>query len=134
MTEDPERKNGQLVELYGTLLLTTLDLLIAQNEFNAGSSIKNLGLVLGLFIRFAVDTGSNFCEDGQDGWTRRVVKVADKHGVIISGPYAMEKTVETIREEMEDEGSSSETEEDWEDDDDDEERSWKTWNWVKEVP
>ncbi|MCJ1380156.1 hypothetical protein MMC17_003259 [Xylographa soralifera] len=135
MYEDPYRKNAQLVALYGTLLLSTVDRLIAQNEFTPSSSIQNLGLVLGLFIEFAVGTGSTFCEDGQDGWTRRVVKMADKHGVEISGPFAIQETVKKIRDEMDEDDDEGDEEEEGREDDDGEgleERSWRTWNWVKE--
>ncbi|MCJ1393114.1 hypothetical protein MMC18_005986 [Xylographa bjoerkii] len=135
--EEPDRKTAQLIALYGTLLLSTIELLIAQNEIHASSSIKNLGVVLGLFIQFAGDTGSNLCDDGDDGWTSRVVEMADKHGVEITGPFAIEATAKKIRDEMDedDEEEDAEEKEDWEDDDGESgvERSWRTWDWVKEL-
>ena len=41
-----------LAELYGTLLLSTISFLIAKDEFKEHGSIKNLGLVLALFLLF----------------------------------------------------------------------------------
>ena len=119
-----------------------------------------MGLIIGLFIAFATSSGAAFCEkgeegEGNDGWTKRVVQLAGKHGVKIAGPWGIEKTIEEIEGQMDpdDEVSVDETgglegpldpedakdlmlayEEDWDDEEVDMEvRSWKTWNWRKEV-
>ena len=54
--EDADRKVAHLVALYGTVLLNMIDFLIEKNEFHNRSTVKNLGLILALFIQFAVDT------------------------------------------------------------------------------
>jgi len=164
--EDADRKNTQIVALYGVALLSTISLLIKKDEFRENSNIKNLGLILGLFIEFAFSSGSNFCDDsdegeGNDNWTKRVLQLAEKHGVKIAGSWGIEKRIKNLKDEMDtdDEASVDETEgsngsispkdltdlglaiegkdeEDWEDEDDEDEvkiRSWKTWNWAKEV-
>ncbi|MCJ1247823.1 hypothetical protein MMC30_005038 [Trapelia coarctata] len=163
--EDADRKNARIVALYGTLILSTISLLIKKNEFREDGTIKNLGLILGLFIAFATSSGSTFCDEdneglGNDGWTKRVLQLASKHGVKIAGPWGIEKEIAEIEGEMDtdDEVSvdgnggldvllSSEDlksivvpavdddgAEDWEDEEDEGEvRDWKTWNWKKEV-
>lgn len=154
--------------MYGVALLSTISLLIKKDEFREISNIKNLGLILGLFIEFALSSGSQFCDDfdedegeGNENWTKRVLQLAEKHGVKITGSWGIEKRIENLRDEMDtdDEESVDETggpdgsispkdledlglavegkdEEDWEDEVDEAEgtpRSWKTWNWAKEV-
>lgn len=146
------------------LLLSIITLLIKKNEFCENGNIKNLGLILGLFIEFATSSGSTFCDEdnegeGNDGWTKRVLQLASKHGVKIAGPWGIEKRTKEIEEEMDsdDEVSVDETvglegplsldglvlpdiDDDgsahWDNEEDEDEegvREWKKWNWRKEV-
>ena len=134
MSDDSER-NAKVVALFGTALLSTIDVLIQQDLFKEGSSIRNLGLILSLFIGFAEDCCSDLCEKGESDWKKRVVLLAQDHGVEIKGPYGIEEQLQSMRNEIADEKDDGEDE--WEDiddsDDEDGHRKWGKWDWKKEV-
>ena len=100
MSDDPEH-NAKIVTLQGTALLSTIDVLLEQGLFNQDSSIKNLGLVLSLYIKFTAIHGDEICRDGEHDWRKQVLRMADEHGVEVKGPYGVEEIIQGIRDEME---------------------------------
>ena len=94
--------------LIGTALLTTIDLLISQGLFtNTGSKIRNLGLILSMFLEFAADAGEHECNE--DGWDYEIVKKADAHDVTIGGLVSSHELVERVRD-IDDSSDTSEEE------------------------
>ena len=83
---------------------STLSLAIERKDFKPDSNIKNLGVILSMFIRFANDKSSN----GGAGWTWNVVQLADKHKVELKGLHGFDETVERIRDSGEDGGEDEE--------------------------
>ena len=116
MIEDSEG-NAKRVMLIGTALLTTIDVLIQKGLFtNNSSKIRNIGLILSMFLQFAADE-SGTTECNEDGWNTVVVEKADAHGVTIQGLVGIDELVQAIRDEGDDSDSDEEdlTEDDPED-------------------
>ncbi|KAL9117753.1 MAG: hypothetical protein Q9187_005708 [Circinaria calcarea] len=136
MCDDSER-NTKVAALIGTALLSTINTLIQEDLFKEGSTIRNLGLILSLFIKFAEETCSDLCEKGESDWTKRVVLMAQDHGVEIKGPYGIEEQLQNIRKKITgDQDDGEDTEDEWEDieesDGEDGHCKWGKWNWKKE--
>ena len=73
--------NAKRVMLFGTALLTTIDILIQNNLFKSeNSQIRNIALILGHFLHFAHDM-KEVCRANEDGWKRTVLVRADEHGI-----------------------------------------------------
>lgn len=148
---DDSEGNAKRMMLIGTALLTTIDVLISQGLFtNTSPKIRNLGLILSLFLQFAEDEGEmGSCNE--DGWKAVVVEKADACGVTIQGLVDIDELVQDIRDNAYD--SDSDEEELVEIDSEDlmtklsdcyqsgehshtdcgEERSWKQYDWGIEV-
>ena len=136
--------------MMGTALLTTISLLIKHGLFKNGNPvIRNIGLVLSNFL-FSEACDEDLCASNEHGWSKVVVRLADKHGVTITGVSGVAKIVNEIRGsiEGEEEGSGAEevaatkaqrkskTASTWRVDDDyneDDERMWQHWDWSKEI-
>ena len=145
MIDDGQRLSD-ILTLQGVAFLTVIDVAISQGQFKKDSKLRNLGLVLGLLIKYAKHRIPEIDEFGEAGWTQVIVRLADKHGVEIKGPWGIEKDVESIRDaldpesedEDESEGRGGNEEEPSEGEDSEDEygndvRSWKRWNWKREV-
>lgn len=67
--------------LFGTALLTTIDILIKEDLFKSkNSEIRNIALIMGHFLNFACDM-KEMCSGNEDGWKRTVLERADKHEI-----------------------------------------------------
>ena len=78
---DDSEGNAKRVMLFGTALLTTIDILVKENLFNSqGSDIRNVALVLGHFLNFAHDVEET-CRANEDGWKTKVLDLADAHDI-----------------------------------------------------
>ena len=78
---DDSEGNAKRVMLFGTALLTTIDILIKDNLFKAEDSpIRDIALILGHFLEFAHDM-KEICEAKEDEWTEKVLERADQHGI-----------------------------------------------------
>ena len=67
--------------LFGTALLTTIDILIKQSIFKSeNSEIRNIALILGHFLSFVHEI-KELCRANEDGWKRRVLERADEHEI-----------------------------------------------------
>ena len=114
-----------------------IDFLVEQHEFHANSTVKNLGLILALFMQFAGDGehDPNFAEHGETDWVRVVLRRAEEHGVAVAGPFGIAKKLELIKKVAEEDKWET-TEEDWEkfgDGYDGPKRSWASWALQKDV-
>ena len=99
---DDSEGNAKRIMLIGTALLTTIDVLIQKGLFaNNSSKIRNIGLILSMFLEFAEDQ-SEIPSCNEDGWKAAVVEKADAHGVTIQGVVGIDEVVEDIRDDAED--------------------------------
>ena len=113
---DDSEGNAKRIMLIGTALLTTIDVLIEEGLFTNSSKIRNIGLILSMFLQFAADE-SDIPSCNEDGWKAIVVEKADAHGVTIQGLVGIEELVQDIRDNADDSDSD--------DSDSDEENSTK---------
>ena len=78
---DDSEGNAKRVMLFGTALLTTIDILIKENLFKSqDSDIRNVALVLGHFLNFAHDMKET-CRANEDGWKTKVLDRADANDI-----------------------------------------------------
>ena len=64
---DDSEGNAKRVMLFGTALLTTIDILIKESLFKSGNSdIRNIALIFGHFLNFVHDT-KGMCKANEDG-------------------------------------------------------------------
>ncbi|KAL8865108.1 MAG: hypothetical protein Q9198_009475 [Flavoplaca austrocitrina] len=83
--------------LIGTALLTTIDLLKTRDLFKPHSStIRNVGLILAMFIKFA-HTFRELCRLNEDGWIVPVIKAAESRSIGIKGPANIKNILKTIK-------------------------------------
>ncbi|KAL8876989.1 MAG: hypothetical protein Q9192_008763 [Flavoplaca navasiana] len=78
-----DHSTTNLIQLIGTALLTTLDLL-SHHHFHPDSPIRNIGFILGLFLEFVIGYEET-CEGDEDGWRFVVVRKMDAVGIPVSG-------------------------------------------------
>jgi hypothetical protein len=121
------------MSLLGTALLSTITVLIEEGSFKAtDTSIRNLGLVLSFWLNFITDICDEMCSNGESDWVMKLVQMADEHGVVIDGPWAMAEKVQKVRDKIE-EMDEDEDSEIVADGGEGEIRNWKKWTWKTEV-
>ena len=112
---DDSEGNAKRVMLFGTALLTTIDILIKERLFKSqASDIRNVALILGHFLNFAHDMEET-CMANEDGWKTKVLDLAEAHDI---KPLMIdiERVISEIRESRadatsdEDESTKSKTE------------------------
>lgn len=78
---DDSEGNAKRVMLFGTALLTTIDILIKNSLFKSeNSDIRNIALILGHFLNFVHDM-KEMCVANEDGWKATVLERADEHEI-----------------------------------------------------
>lgn len=78
---DDSEGNAKRVMLFGTALLTTIDILVKEGFFKSkNSEIRNVALIIGHFLNFVHDM-KDMCPANEDGWKRTVLERADEHGI-----------------------------------------------------
>ena len=67
--------------LFGTALLTTIDVLINEKLFKSkDTEIRNIALILGHFLKFAPEM-TEMCSANEDGWKKIVLERVDEYGM-----------------------------------------------------
>jgi hypothetical protein len=135
----------EVINMFGTMLLTSFDMLSEHGLLAANSPIPNIGILSLLMIEFIEGTASDLDID----WGHEVVRALDKAGVELKPRkevHVSQEKIEVLREQYK-EKESEEIEDgkniykvhssirSWEPDDDfeDGERIWARWDWKKEV-
>jgi hypothetical protein len=95
VAEDGERC-GSIVERIGSAVLAAVDFLIEKGQFKQGSEIRNLGLVLALYLSFAQKQHGLFDEEVE--WRFALVKRAETHGVTLTGPFDARAVLDKVAE------------------------------------
>ena len=91
--------------LIGTALLTAIHVLIQKSLFrDPCPRVRNVGLVLSLFLRFAQDWKES-CYYNEDGWKYLVLQIAAQHQVPISGLAGIEEVIVGIQDSARDSDS-----------------------------
>lgn len=73
--------NAKRVMLFGTALLTTIDILIKNSLFRSGNSdVRNVALIVGHFLNFVHDM-KEMCTANEDGWKKILLERADEHEI-----------------------------------------------------
>ncbi len=135
----------EVINMFGTMLLTAFDMLAEHGLLAANSPIPNIGIISLLMIEFIEDTASDLDIE----WGHEAVRALDKAGVELKPRKEAHVSQEKIdelreqyqekeREEIEDgkniyQVHSSNRSWQPEDDFEDEERLWARWDWKKEV-
>ncbi|KAF4962590.1 hypothetical protein FSARC_9368 [Fusarium sarcochroum] len=96
MCDDPQ-KCEKLSEMVGYLILATIDALKKQDVFKPDSDIRNLGLVLAMFVKWGREQATEYEFDEQCGsWIYKVIDLAEEANVHITGPHNFEETYDEI--------------------------------------
>lgn len=82
MMGDVPNEMAEIVAMFGTLLLTSLETLDSHGLFRHDSPIKNIGFITTTFLDFALGTWQDV-GNGETGWTAPVVRSLDKAGIEI---------------------------------------------------
>lgn len=106
-----------MVEVIGVMTLTAIDRLIEEKVFGPDSPVKNLSNMLGLIVDWneLVNEGMMDSFTESSSWVRRVVELAETHGVPITYPEGVEKYIKKVKEAG------------------DAPKKWKTMTWKKKV-
>lgn len=144
MCDDSEAVEDVL-DMFGTMLLTTFDVLSEHGLLAADSPLPNIGIISLLMIEFVYDSAGDFALN----WAHEVVRALDNAGVELKLRKEVRVSLEKIDElrEQYKEKESDEIEDgkniykvhgsirSWEPDDDCGlgGRIWAKWNWKKEV-
>jgi hypothetical protein len=135
----------EIMDMFGTMLLTSLDMLSEHGLLASDSPLPNIGIVSLLMIEFIHGTAGDF----DIHWAHEVVRALDKAGLEVKPrkeARVSQEKIDELREQYEDK-ESEEIEKgkniykvhssikSWEPDDDfeDGERIWARWDWKKEV-
>jgi hypothetical protein len=103
VADDGERC-GSVVEGIGSLVLAAVDFLIEKGQFKQGSEIRNLGLVLALYLSFAQEQTGAFDEEVE--WRFALGERAEKHGVTLTGPYDAQAVLDSLAHDERDEDTA----------------------------
>ena len=78
---DDSEGNAKRVMLFGTALLTVIDILLEKDLFKSDNSeIRNIPMILGQFLNFVYDM-KEMCTANEDGWKRIVLEKADTYDI-----------------------------------------------------
>jgi hypothetical protein len=135
----------EVMNMFGTMLLTSFDMLSEHGLLAADSQIPNIGIISLLMIEFSYGSAGDF----DLTWACEIVRALDKAGVELKprkeAGVSQEK-IDELREQYKDRESDEiekgkniykvhASNRSWEPDDDfeDDERIWARWDWKKEV-
>ena len=142
MMQDDGDRLTQAFSVIGTMVLSVLDILEKEGLFITDSEIKDIPLVLALTIEFA--RGNPAGRDEKTDWMKVVVGKAKKAGIELSDVLAggVNDTIEELKKEVIENDVLDKDDEDrltWENDkdaeseDEDDTRTWRKWDFLKEV-
>lgn len=88
------------INLVGTMLLTTIEVMIFKGLFtHQPPAIRNLGLVLALILQSTKRAcRDELCRANENGWTYKVISLADKHNVLIGDVEGIGTQIQSLRD------------------------------------
>lgn len=142
MLDDSERL-AKLVMLTGTLILTSVWLLVTKNQLDTRrSQLRNISMIYGFFLEYAYSMRER-CKDNEAGWKHMLVKICKGDNVFESGLWdnpnimkAVSKSLEEAAEHALEDDSDLESDANKPEDEvpnrckayEGETRSWKVWD------
>ena len=98
--------NAVLVSMFGTALLASIDILISRDLFDNNSELRNIGLVLAKFIKFATEVGDDeLCRSGENKWKKAVIRLVNEHGIFLYGVSGIRDIEDAIKDSIGDDDS-----------------------------
>lgn len=88
-------------EVVGALILATIEALKKQDVFKPDSEIRNLGLVLFIFIRWGREQLDYGVEEENWSWIYKIIDFAEEAGIKLTAPHNFEKDYEVIKDHRE---------------------------------
>ncbi|KAF5565734.1 hypothetical protein FPHYL_4135 [Fusarium phyllophilum] len=85
-------------EVVGDLILATIEALKKQDVFKPDSEIRNLGLVLFMFIRWGREQSDYGVEEENWSWIYKIIDLAEEAGIKLTAPHNFEKDLEDIKD------------------------------------
>lgn len=136
--------NAEIVGMFGTMLLTSFDILTEAGLFKKDSPIQNISFISTLYLGFIFGTWEDDI-NGEREWMVPVVRALDQAGIDILHLSVLEEVSKDKIDEIR--GRIAKNEEmsvyekaaaikAWtpkDDDDKDDGRQWHRWDWKKEV-
>ncbi|KAJ4172471.1 hypothetical protein NW754_002671 [Fusarium falciforme] len=98
MCDDGERTN-KIIELIGYMVVAAVEALKKEGVFKPDSEIRNLGLVLAMFIQFGHGEIEYGIDEENCSWAYKLLDMADEAGIDLTGPPGYEKAIEKIIDE-----------------------------------
>ena len=145
---DDSQRLAKLVMLTGTLVLTSVWLLITKEQLDTRrSQLRNVSMIFGFLLEFACLTGEA-CRDNEDGWKHTLVTICKGYNVFESGPWDTPNIMKAVSKHLkeaaenaaEDDGAVASDTNEPEDEVpnrwkayEGETRSWRTWDFGYEV-
>lgn len=135
--------NAEIVGMFGTMLLTSFDMLAEAGLFKKDSPIQNISFISTLYLGFILGTWVDDL-NGERGWMVPVVRALDQAGIDVLHLSVLKGVSKDKIDEIR--GQIAENEEmnvykeaaavkAWTADDDEgaDGRQWHRWDWKKEV-
>ena len=91
---------AELVQLQGRLVVSFVHFLIQQGLFKKDSQLRNLGLVIALWIRYFMTKVPSNLPIGTKCWYQEIVGLADEYSVEMYGPWNIGELCEKIRDDV----------------------------------
>ena len=135
VSDDTDTKT-ETVMIFGTALLSALSVLAEHCLLTKDSPVRNIGLIISLFIRFGHNWENCGQGIGETGWMLVAVKIADKYGIELKESIGIEEKIEELRDELDnddDEDGDNTCPDNLDDDFENGVRRWKIWDWDIEV-
>ena len=88
----------ELVQLQGRLVVSFVRFLIQKGLFKNDSQLRNLGLVVALWVRYFKTQTHPDLLPGPRRWYQEIIKLADEHSLEMYGPWTIGKLCIEIRE------------------------------------
>ncbi|KAF5715980.1 amine oxidase flavin-containing protein [Fusarium mundagurra] len=91
-----DKRREMANEIVGYLILATIDALKKQNVFKPDSGIRNLGLVLFMFVQWKLDHCYHIPTESLF-WMCKIVELAEEANVNLTSPYDFEKDFKRVK-------------------------------------
>ncbi|KAI8711667.1 hypothetical protein NCS52_01430800 [Fusarium sp. LHS14.1] len=96
---DDGQRCGKVIELIGYLVVAAMEALKKEGVFKPDSEIRNLGLVLAMFIQWGHGELPYGFEEELCSWAYKLLDMADEAGIDLTGPPRYEKAIKKIIDE-----------------------------------
>lgn len=96
---DDGQRVSKIIELIGYMVVSAMEALKKEGVFKPDSEIRNLGLVLTMFIQFAHGEIQYGIDEENCSWAYKLLDMADEAEIDLNGPPRYEKAIKKIIDE-----------------------------------